>query len=231
LKTTLLYIGLLLPIFGSSQIATDAHLWTGIGVSAKINSKLSFGYETQARLYQNASTLRVYLNQVGTAYKITDNFKVGFDYRFSRKNKGNYFVSENRFMLNTSYGYKVKPINTKISVRLRYQNSFDRLKTINETITPNISNVFRAKVVAKYKQPNFKRIQPFIGAEIFKSLDASNHNYNVDAYRLIAGLNFDLPFKNELKLYYIYQKNFGNTLATRHIYSIQYNYDLSNLFK
>jgi len=231
LKTTLIYIGLLIPFFGSSQIVTDAHLWTGVGVSAKLNSKLSAGYETQTRFYKNASTLRVYLNQVGVAYKITDDLKVGLDYRFSRKNKGNYFVSENRFMLNTAYGYKVKPINTKFSIRLRYQNSFDRLKTINETITPNISNVFRAKIIAKYKQPNFKRIQPFIGAEIFKSLDPSNHNYSVDAYRLIGGVHLDLPFKNEVKLYYVYQKNFGNILESRHIYSIQYNYDLSNLFK
>ena len=97
----------------------DAHLWTGAGVSTKITKELSIEYQTQTRFYKNASVLRVYLNQIGASYKVTDDFKIGLDYRFSRKKKNDYFVSDNRFMLNASYGYKIKPINTKFSIRTK----------------------------------------------------------------------------------------------------------------
>lgn len=229
MKKILIYILLLSPVFGYSQIE-DAHLWTGAGISLKVDKKLSINYETQTRFYKNASILRVYLNQIGGTYKITKDFKVGLDYRFSRKRKNYYYVSENRFMLNAAYGYKVSPINTKFSARVRYQNSFDRLKVINETINPNISNVFRIKIVAKYKITDFKRVQPFIGYEYFKSLDAEPIEFAVDAYRIMGGVNLDLPKKHEVKLNYIFQKSNGTAPEIRHIYSIQYTYNLEGLF-
>lgn len=212
-----------------SQIE-DAHLWTGAGVSVSVDKKLSFGYETQTRFYKNASTLRVYLNQFGSSYKITKNFKVGLDYRFSRKKKDYYFVSENRIMLNAAYGFKVSPINTKFTVRARYQNSFDRLKVINESISPDFSNVVRLKFVAKYKFPDFKRIRPFLGCEYFKSLDAEPIAFSADAYRIMGGIDLDLPKKHEVKLNYIFQKSNGSTPEIRHVYSIQYTYNLDGLF-
>ena len=229
LKKLILYILLLVPYCGISQ-TEDAHLWTGAGVSLKVDKKLSFGYETQTRFYNNVSSLRVYLNQIGASYKITKDFKVGLDYRFSRKKKDYYYVSDNRLMFNASYGYKIKPANMKLTVRARYQNSFDRLNTINSTIEPNISNVFRMKVVAKYKNPDFKRVQPFVGYEYFKSLDAEPIQFATNRFRVIGGLHLDLPKKHELKLYYIYQESNKAVPEIDHIYSIQYTYNLEGLF-
>jgi long-subunit fatty acid transport protein len=216
--------------FFSFSQTEDAHVWTGAGLSYKISNKLSLGYETQTRFYKNASTLRVYLNQIGASYKITDDFKIGLDYRFSRKKKNYYFVSDNRFMLNASYGYKIKPLNTKFSIRGRFQHSFDRLNTINSVITPNFSNTARVKLSAKYKFPNFKRVSPFVSYEYFKSLDQENIIFFSSANRLSGGLNLDLPKKHEVKLAYIYQTSNGSAIDIRHIYSIQYTYNLEKLF-
>lgn len=228
MKKIILHILFLIPFFGITQVE-DAHLWTGTGLSYSVDDKLSLGYETQTRFYKNVSTLRVYLNQFGASYKVTKDFKVGLDYRFSRKKKDYYFVSENRLMLNASYGYKIKPLNTKLTVRARYQNSFDRLSTINSTITPNISNVFRVKFTVKYKNPDFKRVQPFVGYEFFKSLDPEPIDFTANRYRIIGGINLDLPSKHELKLYYIYQVSNGNAPELDHIFSVQYSYNLSGL--
>lgn len=230
MRKIFLYLFLIGSVSAFAQ-SQDAHLWMGAGVSGKLSEKLSVGYESQVRLYKNASTVRVFFNQVGGSYEIVDDLKVGLEYRFARKRKDNYFVSSNRFMFNTSYGYKIDPISTKFKIRLRYQNSFDRLGVINETILPNISNVIRAKVSAKYKNVDFKRVQPFVAAEIFKSLNPEPIEFGVNAYRLSAGIFFDLPFKNELKVYYIYQQNYGVPIGIRHIYSFQYNYKLGNLLK
>ena len=230
MKKLIFYIFLCLPILGQSQ-TVDAHTWAGLGLSYKINDKFSVDYKTQTRFYRNASVLRVYFNQIGGSFKITDDFKVGLDYRFSRKKKNDaYFVSENRFMINAIYGYSVKPINMKLSVRARYQNGFDRLSTINNIIAPNIFNVFRLKFTAKYKNPEFKRVQPYIGYELFKSLDPEPIKFGVNTYRVKAGVLLDLPKKHEVKLYYIYQKNNGSIQEIRHIYAIQYMYSLNALF-
>lgn len=229
MKKIILYIFLCLPLLGQSQ-TVDAHVWTGLGLSYKINKKISVDYKTQTRFYKNASVLRVYFNQIGGSFKITDDFKVGLDYRFSRKRKNDaYFVSENRYMINAIYGYSVKPINMKFSVRARYQNGFDRLSTINNVITPNIYNVFRLKLIAKYKNPDFKRVQPFLGYEMFKSLNREPIKFGINTHRIKAGVVLDLPKKNEVKLSYIYQKNNGFTQEIRHIYAIQYSYSLNAL--
>jgi len=139
-------------------------------------------------------------------------------------------VNENRIVLDGSYGYKIKSINTKITARARYQHAFDRLTTINETITPNTSDVFRVRLLAKYKFPDFKRVQPFIGYEYFKSLNAEPINFLVNSYRILAGVNLDLPHKHEVKLNYIYQGSNKSIPEVDHIYAIQYTYNLSGLF-
>ncbi len=209
----------------------DAHLWTGIGLDASINKKIDISYKTQTRFYQNVSMLRVYYNQIGVSYKITKDLDAEFNYRFSRKRKKDfYFESENRLMLNLSYDYKIDAISTKLSFRLRYQNSFDRIKPINDVIYPNISNKIRFKTTAKYKNKNFKKIQPYISYEIFKSLDAEPIEFSL-AQRYAGGFHLDLPNKQELKLAYIYQRNNGSIIEIRHIYMIHYTYSLGKLLK
>lgn len=228
MKGLLLVISFSVSILGYSQIH-DTHLWTGAGLSMELNDKVSVDYKMQTRFYKNAGALRVYLNQIGGTYKVGSGIKVGLKYRYSRKKKDYYFVNENRIILDGSYGYKIREINTKLTARIRYQHAFDRLTTINETITPNTSDVFRIRLLAKYKNRDFKRVQPFIGYEYFKSLNPEPINFPVNAYRILAGVNLDLPFKHELKLNYIYQASNKSAPEVDHIYAIQYTYNLSGL--
>ncbi len=229
MKGLILIISFVVSIFGYSQI-NDAHLWTGAGLDVKVNDKFSVDYKMQTRFYNNATSLRVYLNQIGASYKIASGLKVGLNYRYSRKKKDYYFVSENRIILDAAYGYKIKDINTKVTARVRYQHAFDRLKTINETITPNTSDVFRFRLLAKYKNPDFKRVQPFVGYEYFKSLNPEPIKFVLNSYRILAGINLDLPFKHEVKLNYIYQSSNKSTPEVDHIFAIQYTYNLEGLF-
>lgn len=229
MKGLLLIVSIVVTTIGYSQV-NDAHLWTGAGVSLDLNEKFSVDYKTQTRFYKNASSLRVYLNQIGGTYKVMKGVKVGLNYRYSRKKKNYYFVNENRIILDGSYGYKIKGLNTKITARVRYQHAFDRLNTINETITPNTSDVFRVRFLAKYKNPNFKRVQPFVGYEYFKSLNAEPINFPINSFRVLAGISLDLPHKHAVKLNYIYQGSNKAIPVVNHIYAFQYTYDLSGLF-
>ena len=229
MKGLILSLSLIVSIIGYSQI-NDAHLWTGAGVSMEISDNFSVDYKTQIRFYKNVSSLRVYLNQFGATYKVMKGLKFGASYRYSRKKKDYFFVNENRFILDGVYGYKIKEANLKFSIRARYQHSFDRLNTINETIVPKTSDVFRLRCVAKYKNPDFKRVQPFVGYEYFKSLNAEPIQFGVNSYRILAGINLDLPFKHEVKLNYIYQKSNKSILEVDHIFAIQYTYNLEGVF-
>lgn len=227
----LILFSLITMSFISFSQTEDTHLWTGIGLNASLNKKIELNYKTQTRFYKNASTLRVYFNQLGVSYKIAKGLNVGMAYRFSRKlKKDTYFASENRFAFNLSYGYKVKAIGTKFIARLKFQNGFDRLKPINDVIYPNITNKLRIKLTAKYKHKDFKRIQPYMSYEFFKSLDSQPLEFLI-AQRFTGGLFLDLPHKNELKLAYIYQRNNSDIIEIRHIYMIQYTYNLGNLLK
>lgn len=228
MKKLILFISFFISFYGFNQ-NHDANTWTGIGVSKDLNKKITLAYEMQTRFSQNSTSLKTYLNQVGLEYELMDGLDASLEYRFSRKKKDYYFLSENRFMLNLSYGYKIDPANIKLSVRARFQNEFDRLKVINDFIKPTIENKFRIKLAVKYKNPDFKLIQPFLAYEL-SSILGENTGF-VSRNRFIGGFELDLPKGHSVKLYYIHQTDLDNPLEKNHIYSIQYSYNLDKLFK
>ena len=81
----------------------------------------------------------------------------------------------------------------------------------------------------KYKNKDFKRVQPFVSYEYYYAIQPSNSISTVDAYRLACGIDFDLPFKNELSLYYIFETENRSTIQKSHIWGIQYTYSFGKL--
>ncbi|MFT5822062.1 MAG: hypothetical protein ACI8ZM_003318 [Crocinitomix sp.] len=214
--------------YGQNQ---DAQLWTGLGLKADLGKKISLKYETQARFYKNASTLRTYYNELSAGYELLKNFGLGVSYRYSRKNKEDYFTGENRFCLNADYSYKIAETGLRIKARARYQLGFDRTAVINDVIYPNIRSTFRCKFDLKYKNADFKRVMPFVGYELFKAIQPAGFS-GLDGYRIYAGLDFDLPARHELGIKYIYEMDYGSQQNITHNYVLQYNYVLpSKWFK
>lgn len=219
-----------ISILGFSQ-NQDAQLWTGLGLKADLSKKLSLKYETQARFYKNVSTLRTYYNELSVDYEVIKNLSVGGSYRYSRRNREGYFGSDNRICINTAYTLKIAETGLRLKTRARYQLSLDRAGIINDVIYPNIRNVFRCKFDLKYKNDNFKRVLPFVGYELFKSIQPVGFS-GLGAYRVYAGIDFDLPKRHEVGIKYIYELDYGNQQNITHNYVIQYNYKLpSKLFK
>ena len=214
--------------FGQNQ---DAQLWTGLGLKADIGKKVSLKYETQARFYKNASTLRTYYNEFSATYEVVKNMGIGVSYRYSRKNKESHFAGENRFCLNADYSIKLAETGLRFKTRARYQLAFDRPGVINDVIYPNIGSTFRWKFNLKYKNDDFKRVSPFAGYELFKAIQPSEFK-GISADRIYAGIDFDLPKRHELGIKYIYEKDYSSQQNVTHNYVIQYNYSLpSKWFK
>lgn len=226
----LLVIFLLFSGFGFAQVV-DAELWTGLGLKADLNKKLSLKYETQGRFNQNVSVFKTYYNELSLDYELIKNLGLGVSYRYSRRNRLTHFISDNRFCLNLEYEKKITDFGFKLKTRARYQYSFDRLKAINNLIFPDTENTFRLKFELKYKNDDFKRLLPSVGYELFKSFKPTSIQ-GINSYRLYAKLDFDLPARHEIALKYIYEKNYGSAQEINHIYMIQYGYSLSSkLFK
>ena len=224
---TLIFAGLLLfaPVL-CAQV-NDAVLWTGLGVKADLTKDIGLSYETQGRFFQNISCLQNYYNELGVDYSPFKKFEVGVKYRMARKNRGNYFATENRFNIDAEYGYKLKPAHLDIKLRGRYQVAFNRLGVVND-IYPDIAHTARLKLKISYENKDFKRVQPFVSAEIFGALNPKNKYNHVDSYRLSAGFAFDLPKRLGVDLYYIYEREYHSVPNNNHIYVLQLNYSFKD---
>lgn len=219
--------------FGSGVLAqkTDAMLWTGLCVKGKLIRDLSFSYETQTRFYQNVSAIGVYYNEISLDYEPVKDLQTGIIYRYSRKNKTDYWAGENRLALDLGYGIDIGETGINLKGRARYQWAFERLSVINDVIYPDIQHMFRFKLRAKYSIPNFKRVEPFVSYEFYHALQPSNNISGIDTYRLSGGIDIDLPAKQELTLFYIYEYEYRSVININHIYGIQYSYSLGKLYK
>ncbi len=211
-------------------VTKDALLWTGVGLDLDINKQFSVGYESCLRMNQNMTNLQNFYNEFSLGYDpgIVKGLDFAVKYRLSRKDRGPYYAFENRFNLDASYAYKLEDIGLTFSVRARYQVAFNRLGTINNDIFPKTQHSARFRLKVAYRNPEFKRIQPFVSAEPFVALKPKNQFSSLNAYRLTGGIKFDLPKRLELEVYYILEKNFRSVPLKNYIYGLQLTYVFKN---
>ena len=224
-------LSLLILLFGSIVYGQkkDAHLWTGLGLDMDITKKISVDFETQSRFDQNASKLNQLYFELGSSYKVIKGVKLGFIYRYARKNSGDYFFNQNRFCLDLSYRYRLD-FGITIKTRARYQHAFDRFSIVNE-IYPNKKNLYRQSFKISYLNKDFKLISPFIGTEFFYALQPKNPYSSLDTYRLKAGFVLDLPKRHSVKVFYTFEHEHRSVDNLSHIYGVQYNYSFKALYK
>ena len=218
----LLLIPVLILGFSSKAQESDALAWTGAGLKFDITKDLRVDYEFQTRFYKNMSTLVNFYNELSVKYDIVKGLNLGVSYRYARKNRESHFAGENRLCLNLRYGYRLD-MGPKFSTRIRYQHAFDRLQTINNSIIPDVAQLFRWKGKVSYRNDDFKRVQPYATGEWFANITPSPYG-PTSAYRLGVGIDLDLPARSELMIGYMYEKEFRSTEQNNHIYVIHYTY-------
>lgn len=225
-----LFIVFILTSFTAFSQQKDAMLWTGASLKAKLIKDLSAKYETQTRFYQNASSLYQYYNEFGLDYEIIKNLEFGTTYRYSRKKRDfSYYTGENRLSFDLGYDFDLFKTGIELKGRGRYQWSFDRVGVINDVIYPDIKHTFRFKFEAKYKNDNIKRFEPYVSYEFYNAIQPINPISKLDTYRLSVGLDIDLPAKNEISIFYIFENENRSVINQNHIYGIQYSYSLGKL--
>lgn len=220
-------ISLCTSVFGQNQ---DAIAWTGIGVNLPITKKFELKAESQIRLDNNMSRLQNVYGEIGGGYRIIKGLKAGAVYRYARKNSGDYFWNENRLSTWLSYRYK---FNFGLNVRLktRHQFAFDRFGEVNG-IEPLRKHVWRTSLKMSFKSDDLKIVSPFVSGEIFHGLSPKNETGDwLDTYRLRVGLDFDLPDRHSLMVFYMYEHENRSIDNNLHIYCLQWNYEIKSLWK
>jgi opacity protein-like surface antigen len=215
--------------YGQEVKKKDANVWIGGGLNLPITKKLDIALKTQTRFYQNATQFKLTYSQLKVKYDFGYGISINGLYRYSRVNKGSYFKNYNRFSLDGIYRYKLE-MGLSFKLRLRYQHTFDRIKTINE-IYPDRKNLFRYSLRMRYKNDNFKRILPFLAGELFSAISPKNTTAFWDTYRIKMGVTFDLPKRHEISVFYMFEHENRNVDNNSHIYAFQYAYTLSRLNK
>jgi hypothetical protein len=216
-------------LFSFGQIKKDANFWTGVGLEMEVIKNLNVGVETQIRFNDNASGFSQAYLEIGADYKLLKGLQAGVIYRYARKHS-DYYFNQNRICLDLSYKFKLD-FGLSFKTRGRFQHAFDRLSIVNG-IYPERKNIYRQSFKIAYTNKEFKLISPFIGAEIFHSIQPNNQNTGfLDTYRLKAGANIDLPKRHSVKVFYTFEHENRAADNRGFIYGVQYNYQFKSLYK
>ncbi len=215
--------------FGFSQ-DQDAVIWTGFEVSKKITKKTSLAFESQTRFYKNATVLGNVYGELKVKHEILKRLDASIYYRFGSRDREDYYQFQNRLAINLAYSYKIKDLNLRFKVRTRYQYRFENGIFINDFNVQDQKSVFRTKFNVKYTIPNYKRLSPYASFEFYNRIsnqfNKSERISPIDKYRFNVGLAIDLPKRNAIDVFFMYEKANRSVPRENFIYCIQYSYDL-----
>lgn len=213
MNKSIVLILLSFPFFGTSQVVSDARLWTAVSINKKIN-KFELSFNEELRLNENMSHVDKVFSELSASYKIFKGFRAKLTYRFTRENdyeSRNYDLNS-RIDLGLSYKHKIN--NLRISNRLKYQ-------TESANHSDNNPTYLRNKFTTSYKINDFA---PFISYEFFYQF---NDEHLINRTRLSIGSKYKLNKNNSIKVFYIFEDKFNTTrLKHSHIYGINYSIDI-----
>lgn len=196
-------------VFGK-EAETDLEFWQAFGVDFKPANGFKLYLEKQLRYEDKLTNMESDISEVGLRYKWNKLLSLRVNYRFvSRSGE-----KRNRFDGNVCLNLKWKAIT--ISNRTRLQKEFI------ETLEDSESELeFRNRLRVTFT--NKKKIQPFLGGEIFIGLGEGADKQN--KFRLTGGMDWKVKKRVTLTLFYHYQKELEKDKPdTSHILGFKFNY-------
>ena len=164
--------------------ADDFESRNTISYGFKLPYSLKLDCEQSLRLSGKELSFKQTFTELTFSYEIIDDLSVIIPIRhaiFDDKVK-------NRMTLGAIYKIGMKPF--KVKFKTRFQRTHEKNEDPDE--------VYRNKLYAHYKLS--KKLEPFFSYEIFHPANSNDHSLN--EYRFSLGIDFDLPRKRSIKLYY-----------------------------
>lgn len=209
-----LSILVLLPLSLSSQVVSDAKLWTAVSVKKKVE-KFTFFAGEEFRLDENFSHIDKVFTELGAEYEVFKDFEIGFAYRLSRDNDYSERSYDMKQRIDFSFGYKYKVSNFNIGFRNKIQTKPSDSKSNNPTYN-------RTKLTVKYDLD--KDFEPYSYYEFYYQF---NNQQVINRSRMSLGVKYDLNKDNAIKAFYIFENRFNtDDLEHNHIWGVAYSIDL-----
>lgn len=201
-----------LPSVGLAQSTTDARLWLGAGVGARLGTDVRLEAEQELRLGADAGFDETH-TQLAVAWRLSRPVRIGALYRLI------VLDGETRHRLGGEV--EARAVSGKLAVggRLRLQ----------DTIRPNDDDQLLVRTRGKLEYRLSKRVEPFGALELHHQLSPKAEYREV---RLYLGVTWQLAKKLDLATFYMFQteSNVGMP-ETNHVFAVGLTYQLGNLRK
>lgn len=231
LKISLLFVGIMLPLFSSAQ--KDFGAWIGADVRVPVSKKFAAGLQLESRFKDNVSAVNQTFISPYVKYNLHKHVGVELSYRLTNRPESGYFGSENTHRIAIDLNFKSLidafidkkgAQNLDFDARIRYTHATDKGELNNDYL--------RARLKLDYNVSGIK-LTPYISTEFFFHFNdqltytptevTSRHRFN--KYRINLGMEYKIGKQHELNLFYIVQPTIESP-NTRFILGLGYKYSL-----
>ena len=205
--------GIVLICFSAKGQISDNQLWTGATLKFRINKKLRFDIEEQARFNNDISRLNITFTEGSILYKLTKSISIKGNFRYIYDPD-----SHNRYRYSGDFAYNWSKKGFPFDFKYRL-----RIQRLVEEHTRESDSYLRNKFGADY---NLSRlVDPFIAYENYFKLNYIN-KFTVNRY--IVGLEWRI-FKNvDLETFFMYEDEFGEkNPEINKVFGVGLSYDLT----
>lgn len=164
--------------------ADDFESRNTISYGFKLPYSLKLDCEQSLRLSGKELSFKQTFTELTVSYEIIDDLSVIIPIRHAIFND----KVKNRIGLGGIYKIGMKPF--KIKFKTRFQRTHEKNEDPDE--------LYRNKLYVHYKLS--KKLEPFFSYEVFHPANSNDNSLN--EYRLSFGIDFDLPRKRSIRLYY-----------------------------
>ncbi|MGB1317284.1 MAG: DUF2490 domain-containing protein [Flavobacteriales bacterium] len=213
-------------LFGLSSSAFaqdwDFGTWHRVKASGGLTKKLSLSIEQQLRMHENSTRVDQTFTELGLGYDLPKGFALNAAYRFSWSHGSDgAFSNRHRYNIDINYGKKFWLLKAKARARFQHRPS---AYLVNERLEPQESPVFvRLKLALDFTP--IKKWTPGIAFESFFRV-ASAVDDGATKFRYRAYLNYDLPKRQELGLFYMIETDYsGTTPEFASVLGINFSYE------
>ena len=216
----------------TTAVTRDLEMWSGVGLTKKLNKNIEFSVRQQVRTWHNATQLDEFSTDAGVQYRFLNNqMRFGGNYRIIRDydNEDNTFKTEQRFSLDAEYRHTFNRL--VLGYRMRYTNRNDvgeTSSTIEEEDDDDPIHQYRGRLEARYNIRDWK-FDPIVSVEVFR-------RYQEDVLatwnrlRFSLGTNYKLKNFGKLGVRYRMERNWAAAVPqTTGIVGLNLTYDLKNL--
>ena len=203
-----------------AQEFNDFGIWTQASIDKKIAKKTILNGQIQGRLSENSTAFTRLSFGLGLTYKINKSFRLSVGSVFIRRSENPGELLSNRHRLYADLTYRKNFNRLVLNYRVRFQSQQTDIYSSEMGMYPDY--FLRNKVSLKYDWNLF--LSPFISEELF--IPTNNlTEVNLSRSRSIAGMEYHLNKRNDLQIYFLYQRDLYNKPVSN-LYTLGLGYSL-----